>query len=334
VTDDSDLFRLDAATPLGARERSLLLTIDFEAFGAASLEAWLAATEHWAGRAASTGMKFSVFIALEDVVRLRHDSKDGYADFLQHVKLLHASGVQFYPHNHGFFDPVTGRQAASRPQVIPGYSRRASFFYDIVRRHGLDLDTWLRRLLEHYDEFLSEAGVQRPEQLAFRAGGWDHGSTPAESAAFVTAVSDVGFAHDSSASSGVFGTRTFRVGAPYGSNLYRLTGSLAEVAPCWSLNCGAEWLSRSSVGSIRALLPQRRLWLTRRHEGVFVTVLHFDHLFRPADGNLDSTARRASILRRVDRFFATATSLRSALALQSISFEDLRLVPVDFGRPS
>jgi hypothetical protein len=328
---ETDFSRFSLAkSPLGARGRSLLLTVDFEAFDVASLDLWLAAMERWARQAASTGINVSMFIALEDVVRLRHDSKDGYSDFLRQVKLLDTTGVRFYPHNHGLFDPDTGLQAGVKPQTVPGYDKRASFFYDVVHRHGLELRVWLRRLLEHYDEFVEEAGLQRPHQLAFRAGGWDHGSGPSESSIFVNAVSDVGFVYDSSASSGVYGTRTFRVGAPYGSNLLQLTPSLAEVAPCWSFNCGAGLISRSAAGSIRRLLPQPRIWLSRRQEGVFVVVLHFDHLFRPADAKLDSRAKRlASIVRRVDRFFGLITSLRSALGLRSITFDDLELLAVD-----
>ena len=303
---------------LETSDRTLLLTIDFEAFEPSSLDLWLRAMERWAYRSAAGGWSFSIFIALEDVVRLRHEQPAGYANFLEQIKILHSSGARFYPHNHGFFDPETGLQAPHRPQLIQNYGKRASFFYDVVHRHRMDLRDWLVQLLVHYDDFLNEAGMRRPLHPTFRAGGWDHGSSAEESLQYVSAVSDAGFMYDSSASRGVFGTKTFHVGEPFGYNVFLLTSSLVEVAPCWSLNCGASLISRSSLGSLRRLLAQP-VWLSRYGEGAFVTILHFDHLF----GSSGRSVSQSTVLRRVDRFFDLLSRVRRALRLQSITFDDL-----------
>jgi hypothetical protein len=309
---------------LATAERSLLLTIDFEAFEPRLLDLWLAAMQRWAYHSAAGGWTFSIFIALEDVVRLRHERPAGYADFMEQVKTLHESGAKFYPHNHGFFDPITGLQAPYRPQRIQGYGKRASFFYDIVHRQGMDLQGWLFRLLEFYNSFLSEAGIEPPRSLTFRAGGWDHGATSEENRRYISAVSDAGFAYDTSATRGVFGTKSFHVGSPFGSNVFRLTSTLVEVAPCWALNCGAGLFSRSSLGSLRRVRSQPHVWGSRHRKGAFVTVLHFDHLFRPEDGQQDTESITPStVVARVDRFFDLISWVNKAFRFESITFDEL-----------
>jgi hypothetical protein len=67
------------------------------------------------------------------------------------------------------------------------------------------------------------------------------------------------------------------------------------------------------------------LWASRRTTGTLVTVLHFDHLFRPLSSR--GTVRRAIspavALDRVERFFKVMSKVRDVLNLQSITFEDL-----------
>jgi hypothetical protein len=305
-------------------ERSWLLTIDFEAFAPDKLDDWLKAMRQWASISAAGKWRFSIFLALEDVVRLRAGSKGQYRAFLQAAKELHEAGTAFYPHNHGVFDPATGLLAPDRSHRIPGYRKRASFAYDVIERHGKDLSDWMGRVLYHYDDFLEDAGIPRPDRLAFRAGGWDHGDTAERSRAFVRALDANSFSFDSSASSGTFGTRSWRIGAPYGSNVFALSPSLIEVAPCWSLNCDANLLSPHAIASLARLLHQPRVWVRPALPGAFVTVLHFNHLFRP-DGSPSAQASRSSVEHRVNRFFRMISLLRKRLRLESITFEDLAI---------
>jgi hypothetical protein len=322
----TDFERFDLAGPaLEASGRNLLLTIDFEAFNPSSLDLWLDAMTHWADYSVGGGWGFSIFIALEDIVRLKQSRPSRYRDFLHAAKILNDCGAIFYPHNHGVFDSRTGIQSPNRPTRIPGYGKRASFFYDVVRRHRLSLRGWLNRLLVHYDEFLSDAGIARPTRLAFRAGGWDHGTTPEENATYIDAVSDAGFTYDSSVTHGVFGTRTFRIGAPFRSNIFTLTSSLVEVASCWSLDCGGAAVSPSSISAMRRLLAQPEVWGSRRAEGAFVTAIHFDHLLRSRRGGPEVISA-STVHRRIGRFFQFMSYVRTALRLSSsITFEDLRL---------
>jgi hypothetical protein len=323
---DFEQFAL-AGSPIDARERNLLLTIDFEAFNhEGPFELWLKALERWSLQSMKRGWGFSVFLALEDVLQLRHDRVDRYRAFLDGMRAMVRSGAAIYPHNHGIFDSRTGRQARSRPQHVRGYRKRASFFYDVVHRHGANLGEWLGQLLDHYDQFVDDAEIPRPERLAFRAGGWDHGATREESALYIDAVCDAGFAYDSSVSSGNFGTKDFRIGASFGSNIFMLKPSLIEVAPCWSYDCGASPVARESVGSLRRLAGQPQVWARPRRAGAFVVVLHFDHLFRPSHGDGQGLSA-STINRRVDRFFGLMCRLKRILGFSDvITFEQLTLL--------
>ncbi len=312
-------FRTGVASPAG---RSWLLTVDFEAFTAETLPAWSRAMSHWAKRAAAARFRFSIFIALENVVALRETSRPLYEDLTRAAASLDAGGTVFYPHNHYIFDIDTGERPGdvrNLPARVPGYHKRPSMFYDVVHRHGANLADWLVTLRSCHARFLDDAGIEAPARAAFRAGGWDYGSSPGDIETYVEALRTAGFSIDSSAVAGEFGTPTWQVGSAYGSNVFWLVPGLLEVAPCWSVDCGAPTLSRESASSLRELLRQRLLWSASRAPGALVTVLHFDHLFRrrgrhPADPEA-----------AIDRFFTWLGRIRSALGAESITFDELEL---------
>jgi hypothetical protein len=320
---DFERFAL-AGAYLEPRDRNLLLTIDFEAFNQVGpFELWLTALDRWSLHSMKNRWKSSIFLSLEDVAQLKHDRPDEYQAFLSRMRTVARSGAAIYPHNHGVFDSRTGRQATSRPQHVRNYGKRASFFYDVVHRHRLDLGEWMLQLLGQYDQFLEDAEVSRPERLAFRAGGWDHGATPDESALYINAVRDAGFAYDSSVTAGTFGTAGFRICAPFCSNTFALKPPLVEVAPCWSYDCGANPISHGSIASFRRLATQPQVWARPRRAGAFVVVLHFDHLFRSNDGDKRSVSL-SMIDRRVERFFSLMSCLKGFLRLtEVITFEQL-----------
>jgi hypothetical protein len=305
-----------------------LLTVDFEALDPEAIDEWLEAMREWARLSAEGDWRFSIFLAIEDVVRLRKARRGSYDAFIRLAKELHEAGSTFYPHNHGVFDIDTGLLASVRPERIRGYRKRASFVYDVIHRHGEDLSDWLGCVVSEYEGFLRDAGIPRPHQLTFRAGGWDHGDTAESSRAYIRALDGNSFRFDSSASSGTFGTRSWSAGAPFESNVFPLSNSLVEVAACWSLNCNARLVSRKTAGPLGRLVRQPRVWLSRTAPGAFVTVLHFDHLFRAAG----APPRRgtglvlpSNVVERVNRFFRIISILRRSLRLEPASFEDLRI---------
>jgi hypothetical protein len=311
-------------------QRNWLLTVDFEAFRPHSVAPWTTAMRHWAEASRTGGWKFSIFIALEDVARLKVDDEAGYRLFLNAIRDLHQAGARFHPHNHCVFDPATGRRPQDResPRApVINYRKRPSLFYDVVYRNKLEFRNWCETLRGSYEDFLADAGIPRPGQLAFRAGGWDHGVTEADVADYLDGLASMGVTIDSSASSGVFDTRSWRIGAPFGENTFRLDRSLIEVAPCDFADCGAPVTSREFGGWIARLLFRPSVWMPPlRRRGVFLTVIHFDHLFHEGAG----AARRmfalgddAEVSRRIRRFFSELAHIRRVSGLASVGFDEL-----------
>ncbi len=317
---------------LASASRDWLITVDFEAFAPADIDLWSKAMLVWAECAWSAGLSFSIFIAVEDVATVRAADPAGYARFLSAVRAMHDAGCTFHPHNHQFFDLDTG----VRPRVMgeggdraPGYRKRISLYYDVVHREGWPLRAWLELVGAGYRRFLADAGVPEPPRRAFRAGGWDNGSTAEELRDYVESLTVLGYAYDSSATSGEYGTRTWRIGAPYGENVFGLGGGMTEVAPTFSLDCDAP-AGRRGVHGTRAALIGSRALAARPKPGVITTVLHFDHLFRAThSGGHTAFAIRgeANVARRIRAHFRAMSRLRRLLRVQrTVDFGELTLV--------
>jgi hypothetical protein len=307
--------------------RQLALTVDLEAFEATRIELWCQAMADWGHQAAAAGLRFSHFVSMEHVARLRTRHPEAHEQFVASLGSLLSGGSNLYPHNHCVFDPATGDFPGERsgwPQQIPGYRPRASMFYDVVRRHHADLAAWLEVVTAEYDRLLGDADLTPPAIRAFRPGGWDHGSTAEEIQTYVSALTSCGYRFDSGDACGSFGDRTWRVGAPFGRNLYQLSGGLIELAPSWSLTCGTRFASARSVAAFVSLLRQPRLWASRR-PGVAVGVVHFDHLFHDwtrADGTFG--VQSASVVRgRIERLMRGLALLQERLGLEPATFDDV-----------
>jgi hypothetical protein len=341
LEDDFARFGFRGAS-ISATRRAWLLTLDFEAFTAQAAPLWHEAMHRWAACCRADGWKFSFFTSVEHVVRLRAESSSLYDEFLEAVRELHRAGVEYHPHNHCLFDPSTGQRATpkeERDRGVPGYPKRPSMYYDIAYRHGKTFREWLPTLTRAYDEFLQEAKIARPSALAFRAGGWDYGSTKSDVSDYLQGLVAGGFAFESGAVSGVRGTRNWRIGAPFGSNTFKLVPPLVEVAPTDSMNCGATIGSIPYFGWISRILRQPRLWAPPFRPGVLVTVLHFDELFHTGHGR--STRKFAvedgrRVARRIEAFFKRIHAARQALQLEPCAFAELSQVlqdPATSSRP-
>jgi hypothetical protein len=199
-------------------------------------------------------------------------------------------------------------------------------YYDIAYRNGTTFREWLPTLMQAYDQFLEDARIARPPALAFRAGGWDYGSTKADVSDYLTALVAGGFSYESGAVAGIRGTRSWRIGAPFGSNTFKLVPPLIEVAPTDSMNCGATIGSIPYFGWFWRILRQPKLWRPPPGPGVLVTVLHFDELFHAGRGS--STRKFAikdgrEVARRIDAFFRRIHAARRLLRLEPGAFADL-----------
>jgi hypothetical protein len=334
VEDDFTRFGF-RGSEISATRRAWLLTLDFEAFTARTAPLWHEAMQRWAAHCRAGGWKFSFFVSVEHVVRLRAESSGLYDEFLEAAAELHRAGVEYCPHNHCLFDVSSGRRATSkaeREREVHGYPKRPSMYYDIAYRNGTTFREWLPTLVRAYSEFLQAAGITRPPALAFRAGGWDYGATKADVSDYLHALVAEGFSFESGAVSGVRGTRSWRIGAPFGSNTFELVPPLVEVAPTDSMNCGATIGSIPYFGWVSRILRQPRLWAPPFGPGVLVTVLHFDELFHTGHGQ--STRKfavedRRKVARRIDAFFKRIHAARRLLHLEPCTFAELRQILQD-----
>ena len=304
-----------------------LLTVDFEAFGVETLPLWLPAMRHWSARARDTGLRFSLFTSVEDLVSLKLASDpEAYASFTAACRELHEAGSRFHPHNHCLFDPDTGVRASEAEgfhDSVEGYPHFPSMVYDVARRHGVPIASWLPTVVRSYDAFLGDADLERPERVAFRAGGWDCGVTRDDMADYLDGIVQAGIAFESSAFCGT-DESPGSSGAAVGRNVFRIRGDVVEVAPTDHVNCRlAASLARWGLGRFRE--PGRT------KPGVRVTVIHIDHLFHAGRGSSTryfAVTDERVVRRRIDRLFRVLVLARRLFGLESVEFEDIhRYVP-------
>src|SRR5439155_27331812 len=163
--------------------RLALLTVDFEAFTAETIGPWVTATEVWSRSAAEHALPFAFFVSLEHVAGLRARDSGAYRRFAAALRGLAAAGCEPHVHNHCLFDWSTGVRSVDRAPFsnpVDGYPRRASMWYDVVRRNGKPWGDWAAELRAVYGELLEDAEIDPPDRVAFRAGGWDTGTTDEE----------------------------------------------------------------------------------------------------------------------------------------------------------
>ncbi len=306
--------------------RHLIITNDFEAFRADSMPLWRPAMKHWAVCSQKFRLPTSFFVALEDAAALSHCDGAGYAALIDGLRDLVGSGAELHPHNHFLFDPLTGvRPTSENEPVLPdGYTKRLSMFFDVVHRHGLPIGPWLETLREIHAKLMSDVGRASPRRLAFRAGGWDYGSSCDELSAYVEGLARAGFAVDSSACRGRFGTTNWLAETPFGSNVFRLKSGVLEIGPSLHLNCGRDSTWRLLVDLGLAL--RRHPGLLRRQDGALVVVLHFDHLFHeygPRGAQENFVVKDFNVVRgRIDCIFQALQRLKLMLGLKATTFSE------------
>jgi hypothetical protein len=121
------------------------------------------------------------------------------------------------------------------------YRQRHSFFFNAFYAQGgrklVASLTYGKRLLEKaiYDD--------KQSVLAFRPGGWDHGSSDEDTRLYYHALMDAGLIANSGLSTGNFGSSNWRVGNDVGHNLATITfdnQTITEIsptaAPTWYVN--------------------------------------------------------------------------------------------------
>jgi hypothetical protein len=280
-----------------------LVTVDFEGFRPAVIPQWRAAMTAWAEEAAARSLPSVFFVSVEHVLRLRTAQDGAHASLVAGLRELVEAGVELQAHNHCAFDAQTGAplRGGELPARVPGYAKRPSMFYDVVRSNGIAIDAWIPQVVTSLRALRADVG-HKVAPFAFRPGGWDSGGTDGEIVSYVDALARAGVAYDSSASHGVYGCRSWRVGLPFGRNVFVLRGGVVEVAATGAWNCGSRM---SDLVAALRVLAQPQTYLPPRRSGILAPTLHFDHLVSPDDAPAASGRRAASAVRTLSRAAAT-----------------------------
>lgn len=234
-------------------------------------------------------------------------------------------------HLHGLLGPALVEYLKSEKKIhikqsglddAMTYRQRKSFFFHAIYGRGYrDMVaslTYGKRLLE------DSLYAGKKQVLAFRPGGWDHGSTSQDTLLYFHALSGAGLIANSGLVTGDFGCKNFRVGNDPGHNLANvLTGKqrIVEVSP-----------TAGPGGYINPVLPHD---LTKLADSaadempVIVAVYHLGSL-QKTKGDSDNPAKSDAQLQTeratLEKHFKTVADLAAAKIIYPITLRELLAV--------
>jgi hypothetical protein len=172
-----------------------------------------------------------------DDVQLKQSCREMITD----LKLLSSNGDDCQLHLHGMLDRglLEFMKSQEKLRVKPsgvkqlrGYRQRKSFFFNSFYAAGYrELVTSLT-----YGKSLLEQAVYdgRKDVVAFRPGGWDHGSSSQDTLLYFNALIESGLIANSGLVTGEFGAQNWTVGNYPGRNLATVRegdDSITEISP-------------------------------------------------------------------------------------------------------
>jgi hypothetical protein len=244
------------------------------------------------------------------------------------LKAMAEAGDDCELHLHGPLNSALIEQLRSQEKLhirgsreaVEQYRQRRSFFYQSFYRGGyrelVSSLTYGKRLLETslYDG--------RKQVLAFRPGGWDHGSSQRDTLLYFQALGDAGLIANSGLSQGDFEGKNWRVGNDPGRNLATVLAGdnkLVEVSP-----------TAGPGGYLNPVLPSDLNKLARSVKGemaVIVEVYHLARLQRSKVSSNDSQLRSEAELQAehgaLEQHFKTVADLTAAKTLYPITLREL-----------
>lgn len=256
------------------------------------------------------------------------DLKEHCRLMIEDLARMIAGGDDCELHLHGLLSPQLLEYLRSEEKLRikePGladlepYRQRKSFFFQSFYRHGyrelVASFTYGKRLLE------KTLYAGNKHVLAFRPGGWDHGSTQQDTFLYFHALSDSGLIANSGLVTGEFGGENFRVGNDPGRNLASvLTGKqkVFEVSP-----------TAGPGGYINPVLPHDLSKLAKSAPNempVIVSVYHLGSLQKaknnennPPKSDAELQTERATL----EKHFKTVAELAAAKVLYPITLRGL-----------
>jgi hypothetical protein len=198
--------------------------------------------------------------------------KDGTQKIINRLASMTVAGDDCQLHLHGSLDRQLLEYTRSLGKVhakvaeidsAEPYRLRRSFFFNSFYRQGFrDLVTSLT-----YGKLLLEHAIYNGKSpvLAFRPGGWDHGSSSSNAFIYFSALGASGLVANSGLASGEFGRDSFQVGGAPGNNIADVRvgdRSITEVSPTSGpggyvnpvLPCDLEKLARSTRGELAVIV--------------------------------------------------------------------------------
>ena len=225
---------------------------------------------------------------------------------------------------------------ASGIETLQPYRQRHSFFFNAFYAEGyrnlvVSL-TYGKRLLERslYDD--------RQTVLAFRPGGWDHGSSSQDTRLYYAALAAAGLAANSGLSTGNFAAANWRIGNDAGHNLATVTvddQSIIEVSP----TAAPGWYVNPVVTeNLRALAESAK---NQNEMPVIVSVYHLGALQKtnqPSDdAERQAVSRPQADIQKereaLERHFQRLAELRAQKIIYPITLRELLALLSQRGNP-
>lgn len=203
------------------------------------------------------------------------------------------------------------------------YRQRKSFFFDSFYRRGYrELVLSLTYGKYAIDRYLYDGQSQ---VVAFRPGGWDHGSSEQDTLLYFSALASCGFAANSGLSTGHFGSSDWHVGDDPGHNLASIQigeSKVLEISP-----------TRAPGAYLNPVLPndlQKLSRVTTNELPVIVSVYHLGALQKTASqaqGTIlsddDDNRRIAEERDSLRRHFEMVSDLRARGVLYPVTMRQL-----------
>ena len=269
------------------------------------------------------------FIAEDAAIRQRS------RDMIDDLKGMIARGDDCQLHLHGAMDErllASMRQTerlharSSGIDTLQPYRQRRSFFFNAFYAEGyrnlvVSL-TYGKRLLEKslYDD--------KQAVMAFRPGGWDHGSSSQDTRLYYAALMAAGLTANSGLSTGNFASANWRIGNNVGHNLATVTiedKTINEVSPTAS----PDWYVNPVVSqNIKELAESAK---NKNELPVIVSVYHLGALQKTDDPSSDAeqpaTSRREDEIQQqraaLERHFQLLAELRAQRIIYPITLREL-----------
>jgi hypothetical protein len=196
---------------------------------------------------------------------------------------------------------------------LQGYRQRKSFFFHSFYAAGYrEMVTSLT-----YGKSLLEQAVYdgRKDVVAFRPGGWDHGSSRQDTLLYFNALLDSGLIANSGLVTGEFGTQNWRVGNDPGHNLAHVEvgdESITEVSP-----------TAGPGGYVNPVLPNNLVKLAGSVSDEMPVIVSVYHLGSLQPESADASARIQDERVALENHLAMVADLATKKVLYPITLRQM-----------